>query len=53
MNYEELFAELFAMATDEDFDNFTIHLDGSQFITDAEYHDLWDMACDIHRRYIA
>lgn len=53
MRYDELFEELFTMTSDEDFDNFTMHLYNSQSITDAEACELWDMACDIHRRYVA
>lgn len=52
MNYNELFEELFTMMDTDDWENFKRHLEDSQFITEGQYLDLWEMGCDIHQRFI-
>lgn len=52
MNYDELFAELFTITSNEGYWDFINHLNDSIIISDADYNELFDMACDIHHRYV-
>lgn len=51
--YDLLFDEIFTMTTEEDFENAINHLHSNEFITESQFLELWEMACDIHQRFIA